>query len=328
MEDLLNPKKVLWAIDPFAENPKLQRSAAWAIHQLAQPDLEEASPLIQPIYLVNDASSIVPQRLIRSYLKKIQVLGEDSLHQIVRRIPIRNLNSLEVIAEEFISLQDGAKALLSYAKRNKFDFIVASTHSRQGTRSESFFPGSFVETILDQTQIPSLVVNPKWRFGHGVDRLVFPTDFSLDSQRWFDRLIEFANKQKFKITLFYQLEIPLSQPFDKAVKVFPELRELIIQKIKRFQTEGRKWMETGKRKGVNVSLFISSDLKRAYTTSFQACLERYHGLAVLAPPISSIFSHSGIRRLLGKSPFPILWVPESAESEIQKPGIPRLRRIA
>jgi nucleotide-binding universal stress UspA family protein len=311
-------------MDPFAENIKLQRSAAWAISHLTEQSEEKTAPIVQPVYIVNDASSIVPQRLVGSYQKKIQILGDDSIIQMTQKIPLRHLNRLEVISGEFFSFQEGAKVLLDYAKSGGFNLIVASTHARFGSRSDALFPGSFVETILDQTEIPSLVVNPKWRMGHGVDRLVFPTDFSEESQVWFERAISLAQERKLKLTLFYKLDLPLSQSFETAVQVFPQLRDIFYQKVKKSQTEGKKWIEATKGKGVNVSLQLSSDLRKSYTVALQECTERYPGLLLLTPPLSTRFSHQVVRKMLGRSPFPILWVP----SLLGTAGVSGLKRIA
>lgn len=308
MRPLVNTDKILWAVDPFAEKVMLQRSAAWAIREIAKthPPIE-----IQPLYLLDDwLEETIPQRLIRSYQEKMAAFGNDSMRRITHRIPLEGLNPLEILSSPFKSLDQGAQELLSYARKQGFGLIVASTRAnKKAAGSPMSFFGSFVETMADLSDIPLMVVNPKWRHSTRMPSILFPTDLSSESLEWFDSTLEFAKAMSMKINLFHKIDFPLSQPFEVASRVFPGIRDVLFKKIKAAQAEAGRWSKLAEKRGVRTSVFVDSRMLGSLSAAILEYQDKHAGLVVLTPPVSTTFPRSTIRKLMMKSPFPILLVP-------------------
>jgi hypothetical protein len=323
MKSLIEINKVIWAVDPFAENVMLQRSAAWAISKLSQ---ENGSPVIQPIYLANDWSSegIVPQRLNRSFIEKIQTFGDDSLTRITHRIPLKNMNSLQVISRPFESLEQGVRELLQFAKQQRGNLIVASTRAGKGGGGPLTLPGSFVEVLSNLSNLPLLIVNPKWKRAVGIPSILFPSDLSQESFEWFQRTLAFAKTTTSKVTLFHKINFPLSQPFEVASRIFPEVRDSFFKKVKASQGEAKRWAMVAKKSGVKLSVIIDSKMVGSLSDAVMTCIEKHPGFVVVAPPLSATYPRSTIRKLMSRSPFPLLFIPTVLLKEVRAFGFSKV----
>jgi nucleotide-binding universal stress UspA family protein len=306
MKRLKEMDKVLWAIDPYAESVMLQRTAAWAIQRFTQ---DSPSVEIQPIYVVNDwATETLPQRHVRSFLEKLEAFGNDSLQQIIHRIPLENIRPLEILSRPFQSVEQGAQELISHAERQNFKLIVASTRTHRG-KGLFGLSGSFVESLSDLSELPLLVVNPKWRRVTGLHSIIFPSDLSQESYDWFLQALEFAKFKKSHITLFHKIYLPLSQPFDVAVRILPETRDVLFRKLKASQIEAKKWTQVAKNYGVRTSVVIDSHMQRSLDESLLKCLEKHPGVTIISPPLSATYPRSTIRKLIRQTSFPMLVIP-------------------
>ncbi|MGZ6369831.1 MAG: hypothetical protein ACXWPM_03745 [Bdellovibrionota bacterium] len=319
MKQLMKVDKIIWAVDPFSDRVMLQRAAAWAIH-----DLTRESPLstIQPIYLVNDLSAegIVPQRLVRSFVEKIRAFGNDSLVRITHRIRLDHLEPLQVISHPFGSIEEGAKELVNSAQHQGGSLIVASTRAGKGGNSPFALPGSFVETLSDVSELPILVVNPKWRHATGIPSILFPSDLSTESYDWFLKTLEFARAMSTKVTLFHKIDFPLSQPFEVASRIFPEIRETLLKKIKASQLEARRWGQVARKAGVKLSVIVDSQMVGSLSEAVLACLEQHPGSVMIAPPLSVSYPRSTIRKLMRRTPYPLVYIPTLLRKEIRAFG--------
>jgi hypothetical protein len=308
MKKLFETNKIIWAVDPFSDRVMLQRSAAWAIYELTQ---KNPSSVIQPVYMVNDwPADIVPQRHVRSFVEKLEAFGNDSLKRILYRIPLENIKPLQVISRPFESIEQGARELITTAKHQGFHLIVASTRANRGGKSPFALPGSFVEMLSDLSDLPVFIVNPHWRHATGIASLLFPTDLSQESFDWYLRTLEFAKTKTAKVTLFHKIDFPLSQPFEVASQIFPEIRNNLFKKVRASQIEAKKWVQIAKERGVKLSLIVDSRMIGSLSEAVMVCLEKHPGSVIISPPLSVTYPRSTIRRLLRYSPFPIFLIPK------------------
>jgi nucleotide-binding universal stress UspA family protein len=298
--------RILWTIDPFAKHAMLQRSAAWAIHEIAR---NRPSAVIQPVYLVNNwIQDAVPPHLVKSFIEKMAAFARDSLEGIVRRVPLQGMRPLEVLSYSFESLEQGVDGLLTYARKKRFGLIVASTRAnKKGVGGPLSFLGSFVETLAEQTDVPLMIVNPAWRHSVRTPSLLFPTDLSAESRRSFKRTIEFIAPGD--VTLFYKVDFPLSQPVQVASRIFPEIREILFRKTASAQIEAKRWSKITEKKGVRVSFQLDSRTDKTLSEAILEWLDKNSGMVVLAPPVSATFPSTVIRTLIQRSRFPVLYFP-------------------
>jgi nucleotide-binding universal stress UspA family protein len=324
MNQLMEVRKIIWAVDPFAEKVMLQRAAAWAIQELTQSN---PSSVVQPVYLLNDFSSegIIPQRLVRSFVEKTEAFANDSLSRITHRIPFANLKRLQVISRPFDSIEQGVQELLQSAERQGGHLIVVSTRAGKGGSSTFAFPGSFVEALSELSDLPLLVVNPKWKCAAGIPSIVFPSDLSPESHEWFLKTLEFAKTMGAKVTLFHKIDFPLSQPFDIASRNFPEIRDTLYRKIRASQLEAKKWAQIAKKTGVRLSVIVDSKMADSLSEAVLTCLAEHPGTVIIAPPLSVSYPRSTIRKLMKRVPYPMLYIPTLLRTEVRAFGF---RKVA
>jgi nucleotide-binding universal stress UspA family protein len=312
MQQLMQVDKIIWAVDPFAEQVMLQRASAWALNELTQA---YPSSVIQPVFLANDfsAEGRIPQRLIRSYVEKVQTFANDSLSKITHRIPLKNVRPLQVISRPFESVKQGVQELIRNAAHQGGHLIVAGTRAGKGGSSPLGFAGSFVESLLEHSDIPVLAVNPHWKHGAGIPSLLFPSDLSPDSHKWFVETLELAKTIQAKVILFHRISLPLSQPLDTAIRIFPEIRDTLQKKIKASHGEAKRWAQDAKRAGVKLSQVIDSQLSGSVLDALLKCLEQHPSSVMIMPPLSETYPRSTIQSLMKRSPFPMLYVPTARE---------------
>jgi len=309
MRHLMNPDKIIWAVDPFSERVILQRSAAWAILDLLR---RNPNVVVKPVYLANDfsAEGVIPQRLVRSFTEKLTAFGNDSLDRITRRIPIGNIEPLEIVARPFESLSDGIEALLRLAHRERAEIIVASTRAGKGGGTFfAFMPGSFVETLTELSDIPVLTINPNWKRTTGIPSIFYPTDFSPESHEWFVGALESWKSNTRNVTVFHKIEVPLGQPFEVAVRIFPQFRDILFRKINAARKEARRWQQTAKGMGFKAKIVLDSNLAIPQRASLLDQTIHSPGLIVVAPPLSATYSQKTIRVILSRASYPVLYVP-------------------
>jgi nucleotide-binding universal stress UspA family protein len=324
MKHLIEVDKIIWAVDPFANKIMLQRAAAWAIQELTE---SRPSSVIQPVYLVNDfsAEGIVPQRHVRSFVEKIETFGNDSLKKITRHIPLGNLKPLKLISLPFESIEQGVQELLKSADQQGGHLIVASTRAGKGGSSPFAFPGSFVEALSEHSDLPLLVVNPKWKRSAGIPSILFPSDLSSESFEWFLKTLEFAKTKTAKVTLFHKIDFPLSQPYEVASRIFPEIQETLYRKIKASESEAKKWAQIAKKTGVRLSVIVDSKTAGSLSEAVLDCLDEHPGSVIIAPPLTVSYPRSTIRSLMKRAPYPMIYIPTLLRKEVRAFG---LRKVA
>ena len=127
----------------------------------------------------------------------------------------RILNELHDLAAELrksgvadidVSLEDGPvpDALHAYAKRNKVDLIVMSSHGRGGIARLSL--GSVTDSLIRRTTIPVLVVKPHPSYVNSqapdaFKRIVVPLDGSSVAEQILPRVVAFAKVEDSALTL-------------------------------------------------------------------------------------------------------------------------------
>jgi nucleotide-binding universal stress UspA family protein len=141
----------------------------------------------------------------------------------------RILNELDDLAAECrktssanieVSLEDGAvpDALHAYAKRNKVDLIVMSSHGRGGIARLSL--GSVTDSLIRRTTIPVLIVKPHPSYLNSqapdaLKRIIVALDGSSVAERILPRVVALAKVEESELTLL-RVVVPKTA-FQKAV---------------------------------------------------------------------------------------------------------------
>src|SRR5690606_22476290 len=110
------------------------------------------------------------------------------------------------------------KALVNFASKKNADLIVCATRAKKGL--DRFLLGSFAESLMLQSTIPNLFINPFVTGGVQFKRILYSTDFSKQSKSVWKDFVAFAKTISAELVLFHSVQDPLNF---KAKKIHPLL---------------------------------------------------------------------------------------------------------
>jgi nucleotide-binding universal stress UspA family protein len=262
----LPQRRIIWAVDPFASQAEVQQSAILAIKAVTQ----RQSAYILPVYVASDPRhQIAPEQRAR-FNQELAYEAQEEIDSWLGSAGISRLNGLkpiQIIGPTGSSLREQVTELLTFARRETADLIVASTKARQGPSRWLF--GSFVETLSLVCDLPLLTVNPHWNplkndpkkpVAQWFERILFPTDFSEESHRAFTQLLPFAQSMKSQVTLFHKISMGLAVMPEAAISMVSLSEEAREAEIEVSRQNAEQWCREARRVGVHAAAIIDYHL--------------------------------------------------------------------
>lgn len=192
-------KKIVWAIDPFAEDLELQRVIASNIQAL----VSDSSVTVNPVSVIHfeqrGAHGEAPLTI-----EDVKNSAEAAVNSLIASTAIKGLSPAVILVQNYLSLETAVNQLLNYAKDAKADLIVAGTMARKG--ATRFLLGSFAEAMILQSRIPILVVTPKSSPAKKIRKILFPSDLTPKSLAMFAEVVELAAAVEAGIIFFHRSE--------------------------------------------------------------------------------------------------------------------------
>lgn len=292
-------RRIVWAVDPFAKAPQLQRATAWAIKTFLQDQVAE----ILPVYV--DSPLLSRSLMTIDELKRV---GQTRLDRIVRGVGLTGLAPLTIHFEPKTALQDQVASLVDRAREARADLIALSTRAKSGP--SRWLLGSFAESLSLVSEIPLLVVNPSWTRRTNFREILFATDFSPDSHAAFGKVIELARAQDAKIRLFHKIKYENNPAVEVAFRGYPRYRAVFEKEVQARQAEARRWAEEAGAAGARVETEIDSGLSGSIADAIIKRARKKPCLIALAShnsPAWRVLIGSTSRRVLRESGEPV-WV--------------------
>ncbi|MGZ3698854.1 MAG: universal stress protein, partial [Bdellovibrionota bacterium] len=291
-------KKIIWAVDPFAEESKLQRPAAWAIRRI----VEHSQATVTPVYLFGGFPMKVPMRTPPELVAQVRSRAQSRLNELVGRLPIAGLQPLEIVSDPFFTIRQGVDALIGFSRDRGADLIALSTHSRKGLGR--FVMGSFAETVVLRSEIPLLVVNPHQRASVDFKKILFLTDFSSESRQAFDRVLLLANSLESEVTVFHKLQFLQTPALRSGILSNSVYRKAFDEELSQRKAEAQRWVELASERGVRAKAKVESRKAVSAADSALEFLAKHPALVALASrsgPMSSTLLGSTARKLVRSS---------------------------
>lgn len=193
-------KSLIWAINPFQKNPKLLKKVLTYLRHLG------GRFAIEPCYVVTPTE-------VNAALE-FSLLAKDRFHTVAQREMDKALKGLvfpgkakgTVLVEGDLGASASARRLSHFARRRGAAAIVLATHGREGLAR--FLMGSFAETLLAESKVPLILVNPRFKQATPLKTALFATDFSAASKRAFSQFCEYVAPFRPKLQLFHVLPTP------------------------------------------------------------------------------------------------------------------------
>jgi len=101
---------------------------------------------------------------------------------------------------ENVQFHHAFSGIIAESEKNKIDLIVMGSQGASGL--QEMFIGSNTEKVVRRSKVPVLVVK-KEKKNFEINNIVFASDFTIESKKTFQKVIDFANLFDAKIHLLY-----------------------------------------------------------------------------------------------------------------------------
>jgi nucleotide-binding universal stress UspA family protein len=300
-------KKIIWAVDPYGD-AKVQASAASLAHSLSlHSDVE--------VVYVHGTSGLpfeverVRKESVRFGLSRAQ----DRLNKMLSEFKYKPKKKPHILAHESVYVRMDVKTLVSYAKKKKADAVLVSTNAKTGFMRQVL--GSFSETLVLESAIPTMIVNPKAKVDTKPGVILFPTDFSNLSWKAFQQVVSFARSTNASIKLFHQYWGGEAQDVPSDVSYFKDDRwlegdSLLDEDLQKIKKTLLKWLAFAKKQNVKCSHEIKFGLRNIADATLELAKKENTwmiAMATVTGPLAATFIGSNARWIVRSANCPV-WV--------------------
>lgn len=307
--------KVSWAFDPFSGPMKDPRPWTEFLDQLAKLEKTE----IEPVYVLSPDGLNWSGEFSGPWVKKYRPLAEAAAETALAPFANHPVKPVRILVNPKVSLKGDVQKLAQDAKRQKRSMIVVQTHARQGM--ERWVMGSFAESLLIQSKVPVLCVNPQTQPPKQIRRILFPTDLSGASRRSFKKLLARCRSWGAELVLAHKLPDPIEPIVQSGVYMAGGGWITLSQYFEKESAERRakleQWVQEAKAVGVNATVkvieksgLIADEILKAASGSQVDMI----ALCSQSGPISSVLAGSVARQIVRGAHCPVLVFHDAAKS--------------
>ena len=253
---------IWWAVDPFHDDEAFQKNAL----RVLRPFAKALNASIVPVAyldayrgLEQDGYRFPLLPLFNEPHLGLRAIAEARFTKMRSR-EIDRLLSAPVLLTHDIgkapSLREKVGAIIKGAKRSGALFVALQSHSRRGLKR--LYMGSFAETFILYSDVPTLTINPQTSCSDKIQRILFPTDFSRESLTALEKVLHLAAMLSARVMVVHYLSV-LSPPDFLKRGTIEQLKKEQKQRDLSFQRHGAKLVGKGKKLGVNTSFHIIRD---------------------------------------------------------------------
>jgi len=306
-------RKITWSLDPFEENQEFQKN----LYQTLVAWVGSRSFEVVPVHVLSVGDSEVAAEMNEEDCGKWREVSSKAISSVLQGLDGCVLQEPRTLLQASFSCRDSVAGLLDEAHAMGSELIAVGTHGRKGLNR--FLLGSFAETLLLESDLPLLVVNPECEPVEKLVHMVYPTDLSEGSLKVLYELLPEIRERDLKVTLYHKLprtvEAAVSAgaqvfgasylPLDRFYKKQKEMAEAQLEQV-------QSSMES---KGVSCLTFLDMeptpavDGIAALTDSIEGS---FVGIVAQSGPFSSALLGSLVRQVVRTSRVPV-WVKGKGE---------------
>lgn len=329
-----HPSRILWPIDAFADDPKhVLFKKTWGAIKALMSQKSEQTWQIEPVFVLNVGdvqTSLDPRQLPSNLLENYQQAAKNAINSMFKHVKHDNVLPPKILVEEYPSTRANVERLLYYCTEKNADLIVQSTHARSGLTR--LFLGSFAESLLWRSPIPVLLVNPTSEIQRKFSKILFPSDFSEESQAAFSQLLPVAQELNSKIILFHKLQNRFN-PVIGATTTFLGGHWVPFDREPHIRLLAEEFCEQAELMGVKAEFQLdttSGPVAKSIQTTAQKEKANLIALAAQTGPYTSALIGSTSRQVVREAAVPVWVFHPGAKKQAQpsKATLQREREIA
>lgn len=250
--------------------------------------------------------------------------------RLAKRIASENLKEFEdrstelseLILQTVNSRKHSVRAIIDFAKTTDAGMIAAITHLPEHlddpkTHHEKLlsFPGSFVETLVAESQLPVLVVNSQSDPVQKFRKILVPTDFSKAARYDFGNIVQLAKTLNAEILLIHVLTIPEGMTLMEGVGLaggWPRIEDFMKNVETESKEKSREILLYARNENIKIEFKLIRNRARLSQVILDQALESKSDLIAMTNqtgPIASLILGSVTRQLMRSSQLPVLVFP-------------------
>lgn len=238
--------RILWAIDPWDPISAHRKSM---VRMLEIWRKSVPSELV-PFSVVSPGGLAWPVPFNLQLADQMSKRTKKAVKGLLKKLAVRDVRDPVVVLRPSSSRREMARAAMQFIQKNATNVIAVSTRAhtnRTGARI-----GGFAEHLIATSKVPVLAISPDAKVGP-IRHILFPTDFSRESRRAFNRVVQYAARFGARITLFH-----VRYPETPAM-LYPELgtpldwdwaKKVEEEKFKANHKSSKRWSEHARGLGV------------------------------------------------------------------------------
>lgn len=263
---------------------------------------------ILPLSYVTPIDVGWPLGLFSALEENIDLLSDTRLLPALRKVAPKIAVDAHILSGSTTSKRQAVEDIVDRAKEEGAELILVGSHGHQGF--DRMRLGSFAETLIAMSPLPTLVVNQKTLVPSKIKTIFFPTDYSVSSKKIFKNTLAIAKEFKAKLILCHILELPSFIGPSLPGYIDGDVIAKVIDMSREDQKEtGRKWQTEALKAGVKCELeTVRANMRRG--NLFLAEAKRQKAdlmvLATRAGVVSQALFGSDLRQVLCQSTCPVM----------------------
>lgn len=242
--------KIIWAFDPLEKNINTIRVVAKTLKAITSRWRAQ----IQPVYVLSAGQFNIIAENWNDWDTRYRRLAQWKIDSVWGLATFEGVLSPKIITENSQSLRQAVRTMLKCAREESADLIVTATHSRRGL--QRMFLGSFAETLLLQSEIPILTVNPSTKPLTSIDTIFFPTTLTDRDHNELDIVTRLANTLSADLELYHKYPMLFKPGEIDEPESYAEFEKKTLTATNK---KARDWIQQAKRTGVRARIITDTD---------------------------------------------------------------------
>lgn len=310
MATLRAPNRVIWSMDAFEEDSASATQVIDMLRLLSRGGMAS----IEPVYVLSPEQLDLQLAFSPPWVEHYRPAAQRAMEQKAQALGDAPLLPPMVLLNRGASTRASTRTLAKYARTVEAEMIVVGSHARRGMAR--YFVGSFAESLLLQSKIPVMVVNPSAKIRGSLRKILFPTDFETHSFETFKGLLEFARIFGAQVVVHHAMKDPITPVFQSGVyllgggwvpvRTFLEHEEVTRKK------QAELWMRTVRKMRVDVDFRFDREATGTADSVIRVSEEIGADLIAMAAhsgPVSTALLGSVTRQVLRASKVPVWVIP-------------------
>lgn len=295
-------RKLLWAVDAFADEHKTQLVAFRVLDKFA----EATGAVIEPVSVLCPEDLRVPKHSFEGFSQEYRREAEKRLERWIGKIKSPRRVPPRLLLQPKLSLASTVEVFLRYAQECGAELIGVGTTTRSAV--ERFFLGSFAETMMLKSSIPLLIANPTMPAAPTLKRALFATDLSESSRTAFATFLPTAKALGARVVLYTKGEFAMPTEGIPVMALSSNYRDYLQPDTEARAQHAQKWIDEASRAGVKATLIVDEKLGTTSAGIIAAAKREKVGLIALAArsgPVASAMLGSVSRQVVRRAPIPV-----------------------